>query len=197
MKNLKLGIAALALTVASSVFAQTTSNPWLIGVGAHGVNHAAAKGGVGKLFDNLTGKHLFNINNYTITPPLSKLTVARNLGKGFVLDWQTSVGNIDNKRFSLPRDKAHSVLLSHAGSIWYPQRWVHSPAPAGTCAPEQRPFQYICDIHPRWLRRSYGDHRAPTSASAGFRHPSRRPFCLHLQSNAARPQRAAPCPRWI
>ena len=104
MKNLKLGIAALALTVASSVFAQTTSNPWLIGVGAHGVNHAAAKGGVGKLFDNLTGKHLFNINNYTITPPLSKLTVARNLGKGFVLDWQTSVGNIDNKRFETDKE---------------------------------------------------------------------------------------------
>ena len=38
MKNLKLGISALALTVASTVFAQTTTNPWLIGVGAHGIN---------------------------------------------------------------------------------------------------------------------------------------------------------------
>ena len=37
MKNLKLGISALALTVASTVFAQTTTNPWVIGVGAHGV----------------------------------------------------------------------------------------------------------------------------------------------------------------
>ena len=36
MKNLKLGITALALTVATTAFAQTTSNPWLIGVGAHG-----------------------------------------------------------------------------------------------------------------------------------------------------------------
>jgi hypothetical protein len=36
MKNLKLGITALALSFASTAFAQTTSNPWLIGVGAHG-----------------------------------------------------------------------------------------------------------------------------------------------------------------
>jgi hypothetical protein len=43
MKNLKLGISALALTVASTVFAQTTNNPWLIGVGAHAENHLAAK----------------------------------------------------------------------------------------------------------------------------------------------------------
>jgi hypothetical protein len=42
MKNLKLGISALALTVASTVFAQTTNNPWLIGVGAHAENHVAA-----------------------------------------------------------------------------------------------------------------------------------------------------------
>jgi hypothetical protein len=37
------------------------------------------------------------MNNFTITPPLSKLTVARNLNKYFVLDWQTTVGNVDNK----------------------------------------------------------------------------------------------------
>ncbi len=43
MKNLKLGISALALTFASTAFAQTTSNPWLIGVGAHAENHVAAK----------------------------------------------------------------------------------------------------------------------------------------------------------
>lgn len=44
MKNLKLGISALALTVASTVFAQTTNNPWLIGVGAHAENHTAQRG---------------------------------------------------------------------------------------------------------------------------------------------------------
>ena len=96
MKNLKLGITALALTVATSVSAQTTENKWLIGVGAHGVNHAAINGEFGESIKNR--RAAFTLNNYTITPPLSKLTVARNLNKYFVVDWQTSVGNVDNKR---------------------------------------------------------------------------------------------------
>jgi OOP family OmpA-OmpF porin len=108
MKNLKLGISALALTVASTVFAQTTSNPWLIGVGAHGVNHAAAGGEVGNVlstaFGGGDGGELYNINNFTITPPLSKLTVARNLNKYLVLDWQTSVGNVDNMRLGMGKE---------------------------------------------------------------------------------------------
>ena len=108
MKNLKLGITALALTVASTVFAQTTSNPWLIGVGAHGVNHVAAGGQVGDFFPRAfgggEGGELYNIDNFTITPPLSKLTVARNLNKYLVLDWQTSVGNVDNKRIGMEKE---------------------------------------------------------------------------------------------
>ena len=96
MKNLKLGITALALTVATSVSAQTTENKWLIGVGAHGVNHAAINGEFGESVKNL--RAAFTLNNYTITPPLSKLTVEGNLNKYFVVDWQTSVGNVDNKR---------------------------------------------------------------------------------------------------
>ncbi|MGA9212221.1 OmpA family protein [Kaistella sp.] len=108
MKNLKLGISALALTVASTVFAQTTSNPWLIGVGAHGVNHAAAGGDIGNNFSTAFGggkaSELYNIGNFTITPPLSKLTVARNLNKLLVLDWQTSVGNVDNTRIGMGKE---------------------------------------------------------------------------------------------
>ncbi|UJF30562.1 OmpA family protein [Kaistella sp. 97-N-M2] len=108
MKNLKLGISALALTIASTVFAQTTNNPWLIGVGAHGVNHAAAGGDVGNVFSTAfgggDGGELYSINNFTITPPLSKLTVARNLSKYLVLDWQTSVGNVDNKRIGMGKE---------------------------------------------------------------------------------------------
>lgn len=102
MKNLKLGITALALTAATTVSAQTTTNKWLIGVGAHGVNHAAIKGGFGSSIENI-GKS-FNINDYTITPPLSKLTVARNLNKFFTADWQTSVGNVDNKRIGMDKE---------------------------------------------------------------------------------------------
>ena len=69
MKNLKLGISALALTVASTVFAQTTTNPWLIGVGAHGVNHVAAGGTAGDILGTAFGgsqaNELYNINNFT------------------------------------------------------------------------------------------------------------------------------------
>lgn len=105
MKNLKLGISALALAVVTSVSAQTTSNPWLIGVGAHGVNHVAVNGGAGDVIKTaFSGKELYNINNFTITPPLSKLTVARNLGKALVIDWQTSVGNVDNKRIGMDKE---------------------------------------------------------------------------------------------
>jgi hypothetical protein len=102
MKNLKLGITALALSFASTAFAQTTSNPWLIGVGAHAENHVAA-GKFGDMFSTAfggNGGELYKMNNFTITPPLSKLTVARNLNKYFVLDWQTTVGNVDNKNWN-------------------------------------------------------------------------------------------------
>ena len=105
MKNLRLGITALALTVATSVSAQTTNNRWLIGVGAHGVNHVAANKGVGQaLGDAFSSKDLYTMNNFVITPPLSKLTVARNLNKFLVLDWQTSVGNVSNKRINMDKE---------------------------------------------------------------------------------------------
>ena len=105
MKNLRLGITALALTVTTSVSAQTTNNRWLIGVGAHGVNHVAANRGVGQaLGDAFSSKDLYTMNNFVITPPLSKLTVARNLNKFLVLDWQTSVGNVSNKRINMDKE---------------------------------------------------------------------------------------------
>ncbi len=125
MKNLKLGISALALTLASTAFAQTTSNPWVIGVGAHGVNHmGVANGGVDKVFDNFD--QVFTLNNYTITPPLSKLTIARNLNKYFVLDWQTSVGNVDNKRIGMGKE---FFLMTGLGlqfkfnGLWNEESW--------------------------------------------------------------------------
>ena len=126
MKNLKLGISALALTVASTVFAQTTSNPWLIGVGAHGVNHVAAKGGLNDFFDNLTDKQLWSIKHYSIVPPLSKLTVARNLNKYLVLDWQTTVGNIGNKRFDTSKEfflQTGLGLQFKFNGLWNEESW--------------------------------------------------------------------------
>ena len=133
MKNLKLGISALALTLASTAFAQTTSNPWVIGVGAHGVNHmGVANGGVDKVFDNFD--QVFTLNNYTITPPLSKLTIARNLNKYFVLDWQTSVGNVDNKRFAMDKEfflqTGLGLQFKFAG-LWNEESWFDPYARVG------------------------------------------------------------------
>ncbi len=128
MKNLKLGISALALTVASTVFAQTTNNPWLIGVGAHAENHVAARSSFSNTFSakNLT-KSMFNMNNFSITPPLSKLTVARNIGKGFVIDWQTSVGNVENKRFNMGKEfylmTGLGLQVKAAGLLWNEESW--------------------------------------------------------------------------
>lgn len=96
MKNLKLGITAIALSLATSVSAQSTDNKWLIGVGAHAINHAAINKSIGTSFKNIG--QAFTLNNYTITPPLAQLTVARSLGKSLAIDWQTSVGNVDNRR---------------------------------------------------------------------------------------------------
>ena len=124
MKNLKLGISALALTVASTVFAQTSNNPWLIGVGAHGVNHVAVNG---KFTESLTNfKQVFSINNYSITPPLSKLTVARHLTGPLVLDWQTTVGNVDNKRFGMGKEfflQTGLGLQLKFNSFWNEDSW--------------------------------------------------------------------------
>ncbi|WP_419868933.1 OmpA family protein [Chryseobacterium sp. CT-SW4] len=128
MKNLKLGISALALTVASTVFAQTTNNPWLIGVGAHAENHIAARTKFSNTFSasNLT-KNMFNMNNFSITPPLSKLTVARNVGKGLVVDWQTSVGNVENQKFNMGKEFFLMTGLGFqakaAGLLWNEESW--------------------------------------------------------------------------
>ena len=131
MKNLRLGITALAVTAATTVSAQTTTNKWLIGVGAHGVNHAAIKSTF-KPF-SYPGE-TFTLNNYTITPPLSKLTVARNLNKFFVVDWQTSVGNADNKRIGMDKE---FFLMTGLGlqfkfnGLWNEESWLDPYVRAG------------------------------------------------------------------
>ena len=128
MKNLKLGITALALTVASTVFAQTTTNPWVIGVGAHGVNHVAQRNTFSNTFSLRNfEQNLFGVSKYSITPPLSKLTVARNLSKGIVLDWQTTVGNVDNKRFAMEKEfflmTGLGLQFKGAGLLWDEESW--------------------------------------------------------------------------
>lgn len=135
MKNLKLGITALALTVATTAFAQTTSNPWLIGVGAHGENHKAQSTNFSNTFSaqNLT-KRLFNLNNFSITPPLSKLTVARNINKYLVADLQASVGNVGNKRFNMDKEfflMAGLGLQFKFNGLWNEESWFDPYARVG------------------------------------------------------------------
>ena len=121
----------MAVTAATTVSAQTTTNKWLIGVGAHGVNHAAIKSTF-KPF-SYPGE-TFTLNNYTITPPLSKLTVARNLNKFFVVDWQTSVGNVDNKRIGMDKE---FFLMTGLGlqfkfnGLWNEESWLDPYVRAG------------------------------------------------------------------
>ena len=135
MKNLKLGITALALTVATTAFAQTTSNPWLIGVGAHGENHKAQANNFSNTFaaQNLT-KRLFNLNNFSITPPLSKLTVARNINKYLVADLQASVGNVGNKKFNMDKEfflMAGLGLQFKFNGLWNEDSWFDPYARVG------------------------------------------------------------------
>ncbi|MCL1867906.1 MAG: OmpA family protein [Paludibacter sp.] len=102
MKRVKLSIAALAIFCAGALTAQTTSNPWLIGIGAHAENHMAVKdASFGKTLSNFKG--VFAFKDYSISPPWTKLTVARNLNKLLVLDWQTTVGNVPNKRIDMDK----------------------------------------------------------------------------------------------
>jgi hypothetical protein len=83
----------------------------VIGVGAHAENHVAA----GNIWRHvqllLVRRRIVKMNNFTITPPLSKLTVARNLNKYFVLDWQTTVGNVDNKRLEWIKNSSYKLVL--------------------------------------------------------------------------------------
>jgi outer membrane protein OmpA-like peptidoglycan-associated protein len=117
----------LALSFASTAFAQTTSNPWLIGVGAHAENHLGVDSN--KSWEKTTPfskDGLFVMNNFTITPPLSKLTVARNLNKYFVLDWQTTVGNVDNKRVGMGKEfflQTGLGLQFKLAGFWNEESW--------------------------------------------------------------------------
>ncbi len=91
MKRFKLTLfaAAFALT-AGSVIAQNSNNKWLIGVGAHAVDHSSVRGAFDGYFDME--------DDYSFVPPLSKLTIGRSLNKSFAVDLSASVGEIDYNR---------------------------------------------------------------------------------------------------
>ncbi|MDO5509406.1 MAG: thrombospondin type 3 repeat-containing protein [Weeksellaceae bacterium] len=92
MKKFNL-VLTLAFAVLFSTFAnaQDARNPWGISVGAHAVDHMPARG--------LNAPYA--VNNWSIVPPMSKLSVIRHLYGRFSGDITASVGQVDNNRFML------------------------------------------------------------------------------------------------
>lgn len=91
MKKFNLLLSAVALFVAGNSFvdAQNSKNPWALTVGAHAVDH-----------NSITGpfNQYFKTDNWDIVPPLSKLSIIRNLNRSFDVDLTASVGEVDNNR---------------------------------------------------------------------------------------------------
>lgn len=94
MKKFNLLLTALMVLFLSSTVlnAQNKRDPWAVTVGAHAVDYTSVRG-----FAN----EFFNYENYSIVPPLSKLSIIRNLNNSFDLDLTASVGEIDNDRLRI------------------------------------------------------------------------------------------------
>lgn len=94
MKKFNLLLTALMVLLMSSTVlnAQNQRDPWAVTVGMHAVDYTSVRG---------VGNEFFNYNNYSIVPPLSKLSIIRNLGRFFDVDLTASVGEIDNDRLRI------------------------------------------------------------------------------------------------
>ena len=94
MKKFNLLLSAVVLFLAGNSFvdAQNSKNPWAITVGAHAVDHNSATGPFNQYFKT---------DNWDIVPPLSKLSIIRNLNRSFDVDLTASVGEVDNNRLAI------------------------------------------------------------------------------------------------
>ena len=94
MKKFNLLLTALIVLFMSSTVlnAQNKRDPWAVTVGMHAVDYTSVRG---------VGNEFFNYNNYSIVPPLSKLSIIRNLGRFFDVDLTASVGEVDNDRLRI------------------------------------------------------------------------------------------------
>ncbi|MXV37250.1 OmpA family protein [Flavobacteriaceae bacterium Ap0902] len=90
MKKMNLVLSlAFALLLGTQATAQDAQNPWGISVGAHAVDHTSVRG----MFDGF-----FDYDDYSVVPPLSKISVIRHLGGRLSADLTASVGEVDNSR---------------------------------------------------------------------------------------------------
>ena len=80
----------LALSMAEPALAQNPDDQWLIGVGAHALDFRA----VDPLFHQF-----FKTEHWEVTPPLSRIWVARNLIPRLNAQVSASVGQVDNARW--------------------------------------------------------------------------------------------------
>lgn len=125
MKKITLLCLSLALAVANDSNAQTRTSPWMIGIGMHGENHKAVKAhDFGGSLTNFKG--IFDLDNFNAIYPPSKITLARNINRYFVADWQTTFGNAGNDRFFM---KDNLMFMSGLGiqfkinSLWNEDSW--------------------------------------------------------------------------
>ena len=92
MKKFKLLITIGAVIMAIVTKAQNTTEKWYVGIGMHATDHTSVRG----IFDGY-----FDTDDYSFSFPLSKLTVARSIGKNFAVDLQASISDMDNKRLKI------------------------------------------------------------------------------------------------
>lgn len=108
MKQIKLLVAGVVFLASGALNAQNQQNKWLIGVGAHAVDHSSVNPAFNKFFKT---------KNWSIVPPLSKLTVGRSISDNLAVDMTASVGEIDNSRWNF---KDEFFLKTGLGLRFYP-----------------------------------------------------------------------------
>src|SRR5690554_5329878 len=95
MKNFSIFFTLLFLMVSVESYSQNTLRKWYISGGVHAVNHPAVRG---------FGDGLTNGDYWSFVPPLSQIQVARTLNRSFSLDFQASIGEIDNTRLMIDNE---------------------------------------------------------------------------------------------
>ncbi|WP_245949172.1 OmpA family protein [Lutibacter citreus] len=92
MKHLKIAILALLLIASySNANAQDETNPWMLTIGANAIDVSTPSDANGGYFGSFNESG----NDVNMIPWISRLAIARNIGKGFVLELAGSLNKID------------------------------------------------------------------------------------------------------
>ena len=85
--------AGLLLLSTKMGIGQNSDNKWAIGIGAHAVDHTAIRPTA------LSG--IYDFNDWSIQPPISRVWVARNINHRFNVVVEAVLGSVDNYRFGI------------------------------------------------------------------------------------------------